>query len=130
MQCAFLRPDRFRQGPRRESSRRSSCRPPTDSPGSYRLEEYAADGVTLVRSTALAAGLPCLHGRILDGDGVLDHRVWYARRPAGSREPGPVEKRVFQVTETWSDGRLASESIDTNGDGIPDYRETYGASGT
>lgn len=78
----------------------------------------------MVRTTTLAKGVPTYSEEDLDGDGVVDHRVWYVN---GSPVRG---ERLLQdgsvLHETWRDGRLAEGEADTNGDGKIDYRETYG----
>jgi hypothetical protein len=95
--------------------------------GSYQREEFAPDGVTPVRRTDLAGGQPVFMEESTAGDGVYDHRVWYARGQPERGGRSLSHDGVFQVTETWKNGRLAAEVVDTDGDGTPDYRETYGA---
>jgi hypothetical protein len=60
-----------------------------------------------------------------DGDGGVDHRLWYeAGRPVrGVRDL--AGDGVFEAVETWTDGALARLSVDTDGDGRVDYTETY-----
>lgn len=103
-------------------------RPP--SPGSllaasFRREETGSDGLAVVRSTTLAKGVPTYSEEDLDGDGRIDHRVWYVDGIPSRGE------RVMQdgslLRESWQAGRLVSAESDTNGDGKIDYRETYGA---
>jgi tetratricopeptide (TPR) repeat protein len=131
MQCAFLRAEPVPAGTAPRIAAKIVV-PTTDQVlrGSYRLEEYAADAVTLVRRTDLEAGQKVYMEESTFGDGVLDHRVWYTRGQPVRGARSLSRDDTFQVTETWSNGKLASEAIDSNGDGIPDYRETYGASGT
>ncbi len=95
--------------------------------GSSRQEEYGADGATLVRRTDLDRGRKVFMEESLGADGVMDHRVWFqAGRPLrGSRSLSRDGR--FQVAETWKDGRLAADAIDTDGDGKVDYRETFGS---
>jgi hypothetical protein len=96
--------------------------------GSYQIEQYAPDGVTPVRRTDLSAGQSVFMEESSAGDGVFDHRVWYTRGQPQKGARSLSRDGVFQVTEVWKNGRLASEAVDTDGNGTPDYRETYGAS--
>jgi tetratricopeptide (TPR) repeat protein len=131
MQCVFLRPD-FATGPQGMAPRIAAklTIPGADAlrKGSYQHEEFAADGVTPVRRTDLAAGQPVFMEESTAGDGVYDHRVWYTRGQPERGTRSLSHDGIFQVTETWKNGRLAAEVVDTDGDGTPDYRETYGAS--
>ena len=95
--------------------------------GAFRLVQFAADGVTPVRRIDLAGSQRVFMEESLAGDGVMDHRVWYSRGQAQRGTRSLLRDGVFQVTEKWRDGRLAEESVDTNGDGVPDYRETHGS---
>ena len=52
--------------------------------------------------------------------------MWYAHGQPLRGTRSLLRDGVFGVAETWRDGRLAEETVDTNGDGVPDYRETYG----
>ena len=129
MQCAFLRPD-FAAAPAGTAPRIASkiAAPAVDllRRGAYQLVQYAADSVTVTRRIDLAGGQRVFMEESSAGDGVLDHRVWYShgRPQRGTRSL--LRDGVFQVTEKWKDGRLAEEEVDTNGNGTPDYRETYG----
>jgi hypothetical protein len=129
LQCVFLRPD-FAAGPQGMAPRMAAkpSFPGADvlRKGSYQRVEYAADGVTPVRRTDLAAGQPVFMEESTAGDGVYDHRVWYSRGQPERGARSLSHDGVFQVTETWKNGRLAAEAVDTDGDGTPDYHETYG----
>ncbi|MGA2640427.1 MAG: tetratricopeptide repeat protein [Spirochaetia bacterium] len=94
---------------------------------SFHLEEFGADGVTPIRRTDLVSGQPVFMEESSAGDGVMDHRLWYARGQPERGVRSLSRDGVFQVTESWNNGRLSSEEIDTDGDGIPDFRQTYGA---
>jgi len=130
IQCAFLRPD-FASGPEGTSPRIAAkfSVPTADvlRRGSYRLEEFAADGVAAIRRIDLAGGQPVFMEESSAADGIFDHRVWYTRGQPERGARSLSRDGTFQVTETWKNGHLAGEVVDTDGDGIPDYRETYGA---
>ena len=130
MQCAFLRSD-FAAAPVGIPPRIAAkfSVPGVDAlrRGSYRLERYAADGVTLIRRIDISAGQDVFMEESSAGDGVFDHRVWYAHGQPERGARSLLRDGVFQVAETWSNGRLAAEAVDTDGDGTPDYREAYGA---
>jgi hypothetical protein len=72
----------------------------------------------------LSRGAPAYAEEDLDGDGLMDHRLWYADGVPSRGERllpgGPL------VRETWRNGSLAAGESDTDGDGRIDYRETYG----
>ena len=130
IQCSFLRSD-FAAAPEGIPPRIAAkfAVPTADAlrRGSYRLEQYAADGVTLIRRTDLSAGQSVFMEESSAGDGVFDHRVWYGRGQPERGARSLSRDGIFQVTETWKNGTLAAEAVDTDGDGKPDYRETYGA---
>lgn len=130
MQCVFLRPD-FAAGPAGTAPRIASriSVPSVDQlrRGAFRLVQFAADGVTPVRRIDLAASQRVFMEESSAGDGVMDHRVWYSRGQAQRGTRSLLRDGVFQVAEKWREGKLAEESVDTNGDGVPDYRETHGA---
>jgi tetratricopeptide (TPR) repeat protein len=129
IQCAFLRDT---VTPADGTAPRIAARfsvPAADAlrRGSSRIEEYAADGGTLVRRTDLDHGQKVFMEESLSGDGIMDHRVWFqgGQPQRGSRSLS--RDGVFRVSETWKDGKLAAEAIDTDGDGKVDYRETFGS---
>jgi tetratricopeptide (TPR) repeat protein len=93
---------------------------------SYRLEERAADGRTLLRRSDLSRGRLVYMEEDADNDGILDHRVWYVNGSAVRGERSLAANDGFPVKETWKDGALASEAIDTDGDGTVDFRQTFG----
>jgi hypothetical protein len=129
MQFPFLRPD-FASQPIGTAPRAAAKidLPSVDAlrRASYQLEQYAPDGVTPVRRVQLSAGERVFMEESSAGDGVLDHRVWYSRGQPEKGARSLSRDGVFQVTEAWKNGRLASEVVDTDGDGTPDYRVTYG----
>ena len=94
--------------------------------GSSRQEQYGEDGKTLLRRIDIAHGLAVYMEESLGADGIMDHRVWFegGRPVRGARSL--ARDGAYQVSETWKDGKLAAESVDTDGDGKVDYRETYG----
>ncbi len=94
--------------------------------GSSRSEDYAADGVTLLRRVSLSRGLPVFLEEDTNGDGAIDHRVWYANGAPVRGERSLGDSAIFSVKETWKNGKLVEEIFDTDGDGRPDYRVTYG----
>jgi len=89
-----------------------------------RLEEEAAPGRG-VRRVDLQDGLRRYLEEDADGDGAIDHRLWYAN---GSPVRGTRDLNGdggFEGAETWSGGKLARLSVDTDGNGRFDYAETY-----
>ncbi len=128
--CVFLRPD-FASGPAYIPPQIASrIRIPSLDVirrAAYQLDEFAADGRTPIRRIDLAAGRRVFMEESSVGNGVFDHRVWYARGEPVRGARSLTGNGVFQVAETWTNGRLSSESIDTSGDGEADYRQTYGA---
>ena len=129
MQCAFLRdaaPPADGIAPR-VASRITVPAADALRRGSSRLEEYDAGGVTVVRRTDLDRGQRVFMEESLAGDGVMDHRVWFQGGQPHRGLRSLARDGVFQVAETWSNGRLAADAIDTDGDGKVDYRETFGS---
>ena len=94
--------------------------------GSFRVEEYGPDGVTLVRRVDLSRGQRVYMEESQAGDGIIDHRLWYRDGQPDRGSRSLTHDGVFQVVETWKNGKLASEAVDTNGSGTPDYHETFG----
>lgn len=128
IQCIFLRPDFAASIPGaapRIASRLTVPAADVLRRGAFQLVQFAADGVTVIRRIDLAGGQRVFMEESSAGDGVLDHRVWYSRGQPQRGARALLRDGVFQVTETWKDGKLAEEAVDTSGDGIPDYRETY-----
>ena len=129
LQCAFLRDA---VPPADGSAPRIAARivvPTGDAlrRDSSRLEQYGTDGVTVVRRTDLDRGQKVFMEESLAGDGLMDHRVWFQGGQPSRGLRSLAHDGVFQVTETWSNGRLAADAIDTDGDGKVDYRETFGS---
>lgn len=93
----------------------------------FHVEEYAVGSSAPFRRMDLAAGQRLFMEEDFDGDGVIDHRVWYSSgKPVrGLRDLGG--NGVFGVSEAYRDGRLESIRVDTDGDGKVDYSEQYGA---
>jgi tetratricopeptide (TPR) repeat protein len=94
----------------------------------YGMEQRAADGVALVRRVVLGRGKRVFMEEDENGDGVLDHRVWYVNGAPVRGERSLADNGPYPVLETWRDGKIAVESVDTDGDGKPDFRQTFGAS--
>jgi tetratricopeptide (TPR) repeat protein len=113
------------------SAPRIVARPPAPSAdavrrGSFRVEEYGPDGVTLVRRVDLSRGQRVYMEESLAGDGIIDHRLWYRDGQPDRGSRSLAHDGEFPVVETWKNGKLASEAVDTNGSGTPDYHETFG----
>ena len=60
-----------------------------------------------------------------DGDGRIDHRVWYAAGKPVRGQRDLAGDGVFEAAETWTDGALSRLSVDTDGNGRFDYGETF-----
>ncbi len=128
IQCAFLRPGFIDNRPGtapRIASRFTVPAADLLRRGAFQLVQYAADGVTVIRRIDLAGGQRVFMAESSAGDGILDHRVWYSHGQPQRGRRSLLPDGAFQVAEIWKDGRLASEAIDTNGDGVPEYRESY-----
>jgi tetratricopeptide (TPR) repeat protein len=93
----------------------------------FREEHYATDGATVVQRSGLSGGQRVFMEEDADGDGVFDHRVWYVNGAPSRGERALTGNGLFQVKETWRNGRLAGASFDSDDDGKVDYRELYGA---
>ena len=92
---------------------------------SFRWEEYAADGVTLVRRVDLSRGQRVYLEESIGGDGIIDHRLWYRDGQPDHGTRSLARDGVFQVQEQWQAGKLASEAVDTDGSGTPDYHVSF-----
>ena len=93
----------------------------------FREEQYATDRAAVVRRTVLSGGQRVFMEEDSDGDGVFDHRVWYVNGAPSRGERALTGNGLFQVKETWRDGKLTGASFDSDGNGKVDYRELYGA---
>jgi tetratricopeptide (TPR) repeat protein len=127
-QCAFLGSGTPAEG----TAPRIASTIPTPSieqltAGAFRQDEYAADGRTPVRTRELARGKVVSLEEDANGDGVIDHRVWYSEGEPVRGERSLSVNGVFPVKETWRGGELAADATDTDGDGLIDFRQTYGA---
>ena len=60
-----------------------------------------------------------------DGDGRIDHRVWYTAGKPVKGQRDLAGDGVFEAAEIWTDGALARLSVDTDGNGRFDYGETF-----
>jgi hypothetical protein len=89
-----------------------------------RLEETPVAGAG-ARVVEMKDGLRVYLEEDADGDGRVDHRLWYA---AGKPLRGTRDLAgdgVFEAEESWVDGALARLSVDTDGNGRFDYAETW-----
>ena len=112
MQCAFLQPGTVLPGLAPRIAAR--FKPPTLQQlqnGAYRREEYQPDGVTLLRRTELSRGQKVYTEEDADGDGRLDHRVWFVNGQPVRGERSLTGDGVFQIKETWSGGKLVKETV-------------------
>ncbi len=89
-----------------------------------RLEEPSTPA-SGVRRVEMKDGLRVALEEDADGDGRIDHRLWYAAGKPQRGERDLAGDGVFEAAETWTDGVLAKLSVDTDGDGRFDYGETY-----
>ena len=79
--------------------------------GAYRREEYSQDGVTLVRRSELFRGQKVYVEEDADGDGRLDHRVWFLNGLPAHGERSLTGDGDFPIKETWRAGKLARETV-------------------
>ena len=79
--------------------------------GAYRREEYSGDGVTLLRRIELSRGKIVYLEEDSDGDGRLDHRVWFADGQPVRGERSLTGDGVYPIKETWRGGKLVQEKI-------------------
>ena len=84
------------------------------------------DGVTLLRRTELSRGQKVYVEEDADGDGRLDHRVWFLNGQPVRGERSLTGDGVFQIKETWSGGKLVSETVVS---GFPEMDSAYGQMG-
>ncbi len=93
----------------------------------YREQDYAPDGVAVVRRIDFDRGMRIFmqEDTLGEGSSGFNHRVWYVNgQPVrGARDPDGSGR--FAISETWRDGRLAAIAVDTRGDGKVSYRERY-----
>jgi tetratricopeptide (TPR) repeat protein len=89
-----------------------------------RLEEAAAPGRG-VRRIDMQDGMRRYLEEDADGDGAIDHRLWYADGVPVRGARDLAGDGDFEAVETWTGGTLARLSVDTDGDGRFDYGETY-----
>jgi tetratricopeptide (TPR) repeat protein len=89
-----------------------------------RLEEPAGSTAG-IRSVEMRDGLRVYLEEDANGDGRVDHRLWYERGVPVRGERDLTGDGSFEAVETWTAGVLSQLSVDTNGDGRFDYAETY-----
>lgn len=127
MQCAFLQPGTVPPGLAPRIAARFGL--PTLQQllnGAYRREEYQPDGVTLLRRTELSRGQKVYIEEDADGDGRLDHRVWFLNGQPVRGERSLTGDGVFQIKETWSGGKLVRETVVS---GFPEMDSASGQMG-
>jgi tetratricopeptide (TPR) repeat protein len=104
-------------------------RPLTPTPAEVRRmarrQEERNAGGGVVRTVWLNAGVPAYMEEDTTGDGRVDHKLWYVNGVPDHGLRDLTGNGTFPVRESWRDGKLASEVVDTNGDGRPDYEELY-----
>lgn len=93
----------------------------------YRQLSYGPDGTTITRRTDLQRGKSVYQEADENGAGRVDHRVWFTDGLPTRGERSLGASTVFTVKESYANGVLAGIDVDTDGDGVPDYHETYGA---
>jgi hypothetical protein len=127
LQCAFLDPRRGLSAGLAPLAAASFALPTVAQveKGSYRRDDVSEDGV--VRTTQLSHGLPVYAEEDTNGDGVIDHKLWYTGVLPVRGQRSLAGSGRFGVKETWRDGKLAAADFDVNGDGVTDYREQYGS---
>jgi tetratricopeptide (TPR) repeat protein len=130
MQCAFLAAAKGAAAGTAPRARASLPTPTIEelTGGAYRQAEYAADGSTPRRIRELARGKVVFLEEDVNEDGVIDHRVWYAEGAPVRGERSLAAPGIFPVKETWKGGVLAADAIDSDGNGLIDFRQIYGSS--
>ncbi|HET6486577.1 MAG TPA: hypothetical protein VFH83_09175 [Spirochaetia bacterium] len=91
----------------------------------YRSEDLGADGATRIRATSIDHGRRVYLEEDTNGDGLMDHRVWFQDGQPVRGERSLDGGVTFPIGETWRAGILVSEAIDTNGDGKIDFRQSF-----
>jgi tetratricopeptide (TPR) repeat protein len=94
--------------------------------GAYRREEYSPDGATLLRRSELSRGQKVYVEEDADGDGRLDHRVWFLNGQPARGERSPTGDGVFPIKETWRGGKLVRETVIS---GFPEMDSSRGQGG-
>ena len=139
LQCAFLQPAAV-VAPGLAPRIAARFRTPTLEQllkAAYRREEYSQDGVTLIRRSELARGQKVYVEEDSDGDGRLDHRVWFLNGMPTRGERSPTGDGVYSIKETWRAGKLVRETIvsgsNEKDNAPPRYRgddDNFGQGGT
>jgi tetratricopeptide (TPR) repeat protein len=127
LQCAFLQPAAA-GAPGLAPRVAARFRTPTLEQlqkGAYRREEYSQDGVTLVRRSELSRGQKVYVEEDTDGDGRLDHRVWYLNGQPARGERSLTGDGVFPIRETWRAGKLVRETVVSGFHGVERAPSTY-----
>jgi len=94
------------------------------SRAAVRFEERPGPGAG-VRRVEMKDGLPVYLEEDTDGDGRIDHRLWYAAGKPARGERDLAGDGDFEAVETWTGGELTRLSVDTDGNGRFDYGETF-----
>jgi hypothetical protein len=92
----------------------------------WRTEETRPVGGALVRRIDRARGLPTYMEEDLDGDGRIDHKIWYEKGTPVRGARDFADDGIFESSEAWKDGRLWKSEVDTDGDGAADFTELAG----
>jgi tetratricopeptide (TPR) repeat protein len=90
---------------------------------SFREQDSSVGGSTPGRRVDISGGLPVYVEEDLDGDGKIDHRVWYVDGKPTRGERDLASSGIFNETETFRNGILWKRSVDSDGDGKIDYAE-------
>jgi len=93
----------------------------------WRVEERSVDGGALVRRLDSVKGTTTYVEEDLDGDGRLDHSVWYERGSPMRGARDLTGDGIFEATEIYRNGKLWKSAVDTDGSGVADYTEVFGA---
>jgi hypothetical protein len=93
----------------------------------WRVEERSIDGKALVRRLDSVNGATTFVEEDLDGDGRLDHRVWYEHGLPVRGARDLTGDGTFEATEIYRNGKLWKSAVDTDGSGVADYTEVFGA---
>ncbi len=94
----------------------------------WRVEERSVDGGALVRRIDSVKGATTFVEEDLDGDGRLDHRVWYENGSPARGARDLTGDGIFEATEVYRNGKLWKSAVDTDGSGVADYTEVFGVS--
>jgi hypothetical protein len=119
LQCAFLQPAAVGASglAPRIAARISTPTLEQLQNGAYRREEYSQDGTTLIRRAELSRGQNVYVEEDADGDGRLDHRLWFQNGLPVRGERSLTGDGAFPIKETWRAGKLVGEKVVSRLDG-------------